>query len=396
MSRLPQPLGRTGSGRILFFTGARQSRSSRILPVFLPFLGCPGHCVYCAQDKQTGHTGSEGLRAILAEAAKNAAALPPCGPQERRELAFYGGTFTALPAADRASCFELLEALRREDRIRLARCSTRPDALSPAVLDELLHHGVDLVELGIQSFASEALALSRRGYDRSAALAGCRAVTGAGLSLGIQLLPGIAGQHARRVSGRRAHGAFSFARLPPLLSLPRARRHNAGALVPRRTLCAVDRGTDRAHPGRGAEHGLAGAGSGHPSVGGAGERLRAALLAGPRHPALGALIQAEALLRAAEKRRERPRPRAGKAHAAAIVSGIHVRRPRRAQVALAGSRAGPGTHCLCARSLGRRARLTLLPRKKKRRSPEKTPQERAKCVFCAARDLTLPLLTYVA
>lgn len=149
MSRLPQPLGRTGSGRILFFTGARQSRSSRILPVFLPFLGCPGHCVYCAQDKQTGHTGSEGLRAILAEAAKNAAALPPCGPQERRELAFYGGTFTALPAADRASCFELLEALRREDRIRLARCSTRPDALSPAVLDELLHHGVDLVELGI-------------------------------------------------------------------------------------------------------------------------------------------------------------------------------------------------------------------------------------------------------
>ena len=161
---------------------------------------------------------------------------PPCGPQERRELAFYGGTFTALPAADRASCFELLEALRREDRIRLARCSTRPDALSPAVLDELLHHGVDLVELGIQSFASEALALSRRGYDRSAALAGCRAVTGAGLSLGIQLLPGMPGS-TPDVFLDDVRTALSLS--PACLRfypLPRARRHNAGALVPRRTL----------------------------------------------------------------------------------------------------------------------------------------------------------------
>ena len=300
MSRLPQPLGRTGSGRILFFTGARQSRSSRILPVFLPFLGCPGHCVYCAQDKQTGHTGSEGLRAILAEAAKNAAELPPCGPQERRELAFYGGTFTALPAADRASCFELLDALRREDRIRLARCSTRPDALSPAVLDELLRHGVDLVELGIQSFESEALALSRRGYDRSAALAGCRAVTAAGLSLGIQLLPGMPGS---------TPDVF-LADVRTALSLSPACLRFYPCLVPEGTTLA-----------RWFREGRFAPWTVEQTVRTLGEALNmawqaqvpvirlsvapesafdAALLAGPRHPALGALIQAEALLRAAE------------------------------------------------------------------------------------------------
>lgn len=300
MSRLPQSLGRTGSGRILFFTGARQSRSSRILPVFLPFLGCPGHCVYCAQDKQTGHTGSEGLRAILAEAAKNAAALPPCGPQERRELAFYGGTFTALPAADRASCFELLEALRREDRIRLARCSTRPDALSPAVLDELLHHGVDLVELGIQSFASEALALSRRGYDRSAALAGCRAVTGAGLSLGIQLLPGMPGS-TPDVFLDDVRTALSLSpaclRFYPCLvpeGTTLARWFREGRFAPwtvEQTVRTLGEALNMAWQAQVPVIRLSVAPE---------SAFDAALLAGPRHPALGALIQAEALLRAAE------------------------------------------------------------------------------------------------
>ena len=146
------------------------------------------HCVYCAQDRQTGKTASFNLDALLAEAERSFSSLSPCAPGESRALAFYGGTFTALPAEERRACLAMLDRLREAGRVTHARCSTRPDALSPAIFEELEAHGIDLIELGIQSFDSAALAASRRGYDGGTALRACRMVQEAGLELGIQLL----------------------------------------------------------------------------------------------------------------------------------------------------------------------------------------------------------------
>lgn len=298
MSRLPCLSGRTEPGHVRFRTGTRHVRAQRIIPVFLPFLGCPGHCVYCAQDRQTG-AGNTGMATVLRQAEAETAALSPCGPGESRELAFYGGTFTALPASDRRACLDLLDTLRADRRITCARCSTRPDALSPAVLDELRQHGVDLVELGIQSFDSRALALSRRGYDGNDALAGCRTVSEAGLSLGIQLLPGM--------PGSTPEVFLSDVRLA--LSLSPSCLRFYPCLVPEGTVLArwfregsyVPWTVEETVRTLGEALSLAWQ-AGVPVI-----RLSvapepafdAALLAGPRHPALGALIQAEALLAAA-------------------------------------------------------------------------------------------------
>ena len=49
------------------------------------------------------------------------------------------------------------------------------------------------MELGVQSFADDALAASKRGYDGATALAACARVKAAGLALGVQLLPGMPG-----------------------------------------------------------------------------------------------------------------------------------------------------------------------------------------------------------
>ncbi len=171
---------------VRFSAGMRQTAARRILPVFLPFRGCPSHCVYCAQDRQTGTGRENSIENILEKAAENIR-------NDTQEIAFYGGTFTAMPATDRQLCLSFFASMRKKCKSLSARCSTRPDALSPDILDELKDAGIGLIELGIQSFSDSALALSRRGYAGRDALEGCRRVLEAGFGLGIQLLPGMPG-----------------------------------------------------------------------------------------------------------------------------------------------------------------------------------------------------------
>ncbi|WP_207264009.1 radical SAM protein [Desulfovibrio sp. Huiquan2017] len=165
--------------------------SARIWPVFLPFAGCPHRCVFCAQDKQTGRDGAD-LAAVRRELENDleGARRQGRGPYE---LAFYGGTFTALPAPWPETFLALAARFRAAGLITRVRCSTRPDCVAPDLLARLLDQGLDMVELGIQSFDDTALRASGRGYVGAAALAACDMVRAAGLALGVQLLPGLPG-----------------------------------------------------------------------------------------------------------------------------------------------------------------------------------------------------------
>ncbi|MFW6414899.1 MAG: radical SAM protein, partial [Thermodesulfobacteriota bacterium] len=66
-----------------------------------------------------------------------------------------------------------------------------PDALSPDTLQDFKELGLDMVELGIQTFSEDVLTVSNRGYGSDTAIRGCRLVKQAGMQLGIQLLPGL-------------------------------------------------------------------------------------------------------------------------------------------------------------------------------------------------------------
>lgn len=291
----------SGGPSIVFGVGARQKRCKSVFPVFLPFWGCPGHCVYCAQDRQTGRCAASPVPALVAEAEKALDALSPCAESGPRELAFYGGTFTALPEEERLSCLAMLERVRSSGRITHARCSTRPDALSVEVLAELKSFGVSLIELGIQSFDSAALCASRRGYDGETALAACRTVQEAGFELGIQLLPGMPGC-TPEVFLKDAELALSLRpsclRFYPCL-VPEgtvlARWLEEGRYVPwsmEETVSVLGRALCRAWQEDVPVIRLSVAPE---------PAFDAAVLAGPRHPALGALIQAEALLTAVQE-----------------------------------------------------------------------------------------------
>jgi histone acetyltransferase (RNA polymerase elongator complex component) len=165
--------------------------TARIWPVFLPFAGCPYRCVFCAQDKQTGR-GHADLAAILdgLEADLDSVFDQGRGPYE---LAFYGGTFTALPAPWPERFLDLAARFKERGLISRVRCSTRPDCVAPDSLGHLAALGLDMVELGIQSFDDEALRASGRGYPGETARAACAMVRDSGLALGVQLLPGLPG-----------------------------------------------------------------------------------------------------------------------------------------------------------------------------------------------------------
>ena len=184
-----------------------RNRGQTLIPLFLPFSGCPVRCVFCAQDVQTGLSAcmdaaapasvapvlpASSLAGLLRRAHDNlenrhALGLPPA------ELAFYGGTFTAMPLPEQAACLDLAQKALERGWIHFFRCSTRPDCVDAAVLDRLRAAGCGCVELGVQSFADDALVASKRGYDGATALRACAYVKEAGLTLGVQLLPGMPG-----------------------------------------------------------------------------------------------------------------------------------------------------------------------------------------------------------
>lgn len=259
-------------------------------------------CVFCAQHMQTGHREGQALAPLLDAARKQLETLSERGRTQGNytsslpELAFYGGTFTALPDDELEACLAFARELMARGLMDQWRCSTRPDCVPPAILERLARAGCTTVELGVQSFATQALQQARRGYDGAQALAACKAVRQAGLQLGVQLLPGMPGStediFLADVTQALAAGA-QLLRFYPCLVLEGtglAALWREGAFVPwelASTVGALTRGWLLAHKANVpvVRMGLA------PEPG-----LAEGILAGPVHPALGDMVLGRALL----------------------------------------------------------------------------------------------------
>ena len=135
---------------------------NRIIPLFIPHMGCPHRCSFCDQRSISGESSSvtpESVRRELSEAF----ALPsPEG--EKAEIAFYGGSFTALPEGEMEAFLREAEPYLLSGQAGGIRCSTRPDAITPEIIRTLLRYGVHTVELGAQSLSDDVLQKNLRGH----------------------------------------------------------------------------------------------------------------------------------------------------------------------------------------------------------------------------------------
>lgn len=166
-----------------------------IVPVFVPHLGCPHACVFCNQRRISGRE-----RPATAEDVKKAiaysAALPRTGA--KRQLAFYGGSFTAIPVSLQEQLLAAAAEAIESGEIDSVRLSTRPDAIDAETLARLKSYGVETVELGAQSMDDEVLRLSGRGHTAQDVERAARAVKSAGFQLVLQMMTGLPGDSAEK------------------------------------------------------------------------------------------------------------------------------------------------------------------------------------------------------
>ena len=161
---------------------------NRILPVFVPHMGCPEQCVFCDQKRISGSPSS-----FAAERAETALAQARSSGLRALQLAYYGGSFTAIPLAQQERLLSLAQPYLADGTISSLRVSTRPDAVDETTLRRLAAAGVTVVELGAQSMDDGVLERCRRGHTAADTRRAAELVHAAGFSLVLQMMTGLPG-----------------------------------------------------------------------------------------------------------------------------------------------------------------------------------------------------------
>lgn len=166
------------------------SARAQIVPVFVPHLGCPHDCVFCNQRRITGEQSPATAETVFAALAK-ATGIPRNG--KKRQLAFYGGSFTAIPIKEQVILLSAAKEAVTKGEIDSIRLSTRPDAITVETVARLAEYGVDTIEIGAQSMDDEVLRRSGRGHTAADVENAAKIVNNAGMSLILQMMTGLPG-----------------------------------------------------------------------------------------------------------------------------------------------------------------------------------------------------------
>lgn len=132
------------------------------ISIFVPHIGCPHKCSFCNQNTITGQTSAptaQDVRDTVETALKSNG-----DSRFEYEIAFFGGSFTAI---DREYMVSLLEAAYpyvKNGSVKGIRISTRPDFIDDEILSILKKYGVTSIELGAQNMNDKVLAANLRGH----------------------------------------------------------------------------------------------------------------------------------------------------------------------------------------------------------------------------------------
>jgi histone acetyltransferase (RNA polymerase elongator complex component) len=167
-----------------------------IIPIFLPHLGCRQRCLFCNQKAVTIKIPSPPSIRKFIEASITG--LLSDKKDREKQIAFYGGSFTAIPQEDQVCYLKEVQPFLKSGLIHSIRISTRPDALDEEALSLLKEYGVKTVEIGAQSMIDEVLILSRRGHRSEDTLSATSRLRRWDFEVGIHLMIGLPGDTCGR------------------------------------------------------------------------------------------------------------------------------------------------------------------------------------------------------
>ncbi len=131
------------------------------ISIFVPHLGCPNACSFCNQKSITGTQNAPTTKYVQDICEK---AMKEISYKENAEIAFFGGSFTAIDKDYMISLLDVATQFVGKNKFKGIRISTRPDCISEEILTVLKGYNVTSIELGVQSADDEVLLYNDRGH----------------------------------------------------------------------------------------------------------------------------------------------------------------------------------------------------------------------------------------
>ncbi len=156
------------------------------ISIFVPHIGCPCQCSFCNQKTITGQ-----ITAPSAQDVKNTVETAINSNKDNKfeyEIAFFGGSFTAIEREYMLSLLEAAKPYVESGAVKGIRISTRPDAIDNEILDLLKSYGVTAIELGAQSMNDKVLAANLRGHTANDVRAAAALIKKKNFELGLQMM----------------------------------------------------------------------------------------------------------------------------------------------------------------------------------------------------------------
>ncbi|MBQ8533907.1 MAG: radical SAM protein [Clostridia bacterium] len=157
--------------------------------IFVTHKGCKNLCSFCDQKSISGSI-TPANRDDVVKAVQTAI---QSGCSSDSEIAFFGGSFTAIDKDYMLSLLSAAYPFLKSGSFSGIRVSTRPDEIDAERLRILKDYGVTAIELGAQSMDDEVLRKNRRGHTAKDVEDASLLIKEFGFSLGLQMMTGLYG-----------------------------------------------------------------------------------------------------------------------------------------------------------------------------------------------------------
>ncbi len=161
------------------------------ISIFVPHIGCPNMCSFCNQRHITGTHKAPRTNDVVN--AVNTAINSPSYDPQNTEIAFFGGSFTAINRNYMLDLLNTANQFIKNQTVSGIRVSTRPDAIDDEILSILKEYGVTSIELGAQSLNDNVLQCNNRGHTSHDVVRASNLIKQHGFSLGLQMMTGLYG-----------------------------------------------------------------------------------------------------------------------------------------------------------------------------------------------------------